>query len=116
MKQAGMSGFRQGVYRIVRQIPAGKVATYGQIAFLLGSPRAARIGGAAMQAAAEGLPCHRVLYGDGSLCRGEIFGGEGCQRQLLEQEGVCFCPDGRVDLKQCLWQPEQIESGFEKKG
>ena len=116
MKQAGMSGFRQGVYRIVRQIPAGKVATYGQIAFLLGSPRAARIVGAAMQAAPEGLPCHRGGGGGGCGWRGEVFCGDVCQRKRMEREGEGVWPDGRVDLKQCLWQPEQIESGFEKKG
>ena len=62
-----MSTFPEAVYQIVRQIPKGKVATYGQIAMLAGSPRASRIVGAAMFRAPAGLPCHRVLYRDGTL-------------------------------------------------
>ena len=87
----------------VAQIPKGKVATYGQLALLAGSPRASRIVGAAMYRAPSGLPCHRVLYRDGTLCCDEAFGGKEIQRQLLEAEGVDFLPDGRVDLKRCLW-------------
>ncbi|WP_347133010.1 MGMT family protein, partial [Neglectibacter timonensis] len=63
-----MSTFPEAVYQIVRQIPKGKVATYGQIAMLAGRPRASRIVGAAMFRAPAGLPCHRVLYRDGTLC------------------------------------------------
>ena len=76
---------------------------YGQLALLAGSPRASRIVGAAMFRAPAGLPCHRVLYRDGTLCCDEAFGGKEIQRQLLEAEGVAFLPDGRVDLKLCLW-------------
>ena len=101
-------GFLRRVYAITAQIPRGKVSTYGQIAFLAGSPRAARIVGAAMYRAPAGLPCHRVLYRDGSLCPGEIFGGPGRQREMLEGEGVPFLPDGRADLKQCLWHPGDL--------
>ena len=57
--------FYQAVYQVTAQIPAGRVATYGQIAFLAGRPRASRIVGGAMARAPEGLPCHRVIY----LCR-----------------------------------------------
>ena len=85
--------FYQSVYQITARIPAGAVATYGQIAFLAGSPRASRIVGGAMARAPEGLPCHRVIYGD----------GPGVQRMLLESEGVPFLPDGRVDLARCQW-------------
>lgn len=58
-----------------------------------------------MARAPAGLPCHRVLYRDGSLCCERAFGGKAVQRQLLEREGVPFLPDGRVDLRLCLWQP-----------
>ncbi len=97
-------GFNKTVYDIVSRIPAGKVVTYGQIAMMAGSPRASRIVGAVM-ARAEGLslPCHRVIYGDGSLCKGEEFGGKMTQRNMLEAEGVVFKPDGKVDLRRSRW-------------
>ena len=97
------SNFYTAVYQIVAQIPSGQVATYGQVAFLAGRPRASRIVGGAMARAPEGLPCHRVLYGDGRLSPPDVFGGSGIQRMLLEAEGVPFLPDGRVDLSQCQW-------------
>ena len=95
--------FYRKIYALTAQIPAGQVTTYGQLAFLAGSPRASRIAGCAMACAPAGLPCHRVLYQDGRLSPPDIFGGDGIQRQLLEQEGVPFLPDGRVDLHQCQW-------------
>ena len=98
-----MSTFPEAVYQIVRQIPKGKVATYGQIAMLAGRPRASRIVGAAMFRAPAGLPCHRVLYRDGTLCCDQAFGGKEIQRQMLEAEGITFLPGGRVDLKEHLW-------------
>ena len=87
--------FPKRVYQLVARIPRGKVA---------GSPRASRIVGAALAKAPAGLPCHRVLYRDGSLCCQKAFGGPEIQRQLLEAEGVPFLPDGRVDVKVCLWE------------
>lgn len=97
--------FSKNVYEIVRLIPRGKVSTYGQIAFLAGSPRASRIVGAALSRTPPELklPCHRVLYRNGSLCSNGAFGGEEVQRCMLEAEGIPFLPDGRVDLKNCLW-------------
>lgn len=101
-----MKSFPKRIYDLVAQIPKGKVATYGQLAFMAGSPRAARIVGAAMYRAPAGLPCHRVLYGDGRLCCDRAFGGKEIQRQMLEEEGVTFLPDGRVDLQNHLWAGE----------
>ena len=101
--------FRKRVYEITARIPLGKVSCYGQIAFLAGHPRAARIVGALMHTAPSDLPCHRVLYKDGSLCPGEVFGGPARQREMLEDEGVAFLPDGRVDMKKCLWHPQWEE-------
>lgn len=103
MKQS----FYQRIYALVHEIPKGKIATYGQLALLAGSPRASRIVGAAMAKAPDGrdLPCHRVIYTDGRLLLGGTFGGMEIQRQLLLQEGVTFLQDGRVDVKQSLWQP-----------
>ena len=96
--------FYRAVYAAVRRIPAGKVATYGQIAMLAGSPRASRIVGGALHRNPEPgkTPCHR----DGSLAPGFAFGGPGAQRALLEAEGVTFLPDGRVDMARHQWTGE----------
>ncbi len=98
-----MDTFPKRIYKLVSRIPKGRVATYGQLAAMAGSPRAARIVGAAMYRAPAGLPCHRVVYGHGALCCDRAFGGKHIQRELLEAEGVSFLPDGRVDLKRHLW-------------
>lgn len=100
-------GFFEQCYEVVRQVPAGRVTTYGQVAALLGNPRRARFVGFAMHASpgmAAGVPCHRVVFKDGSLARGFAFGGEGVQRRMLEEEGVAFLPDGRVDMDRHLWE------------
>lgn len=102
-----MDSFPKRVYELVSKIPAGKVATYGLLAALAGSPRASRIVGAAMYRAPSGLPCHRVIYGDGTLCCDRAFGGKEIQRGMLEQEGVTFLPDDRVDLRRHLWRVEE---------
>lgn len=98
--------FPQRVYGLVAQVPEGKVVTYGLLALMAGSPRASRIVGAAMARAPEGLPCHRVIYSDGRMCCFDAFGGADIQREMLRREGVVFLPDGRVDLKKCLWAGE----------
>jgi len=96
--------FPKRIYELTARIPKGKVASYGLLAFLAGSPRASRIVGAILaRGEVQGLPYHRVVYRDGSLCKTEAFGGAPIQRALLESEGVPFLPDGRVDLKRCLW-------------
>ena len=91
------------VYRIVRQIPAGSVATYGQIACLLGNPRWARAVGYAMHSAPADVPCHRVVNREGRLCAAFEPMGEATHRLLLEAEGVAFRRDGMVDLDACRW-------------
>lgn len=100
--------FYRAVYAAVRRIPAGKVATYGQIAMLAGSPRASRIVGGALHRNPEPgkTSCHRVVFRDGSLAPGFAFGGTGAQRALLEAEGVTFLPDGRVDMARHQWTGE----------
>ena len=104
----GETSFNQKIYKLTSKIPIGKVATYGQIAALAGSPRASRIVGTAMARAPEDmrLPCHRVVYQDGSLCKGDAFGAAGWQKAILDEEGVIFLKDGRVDLSRSLWQYE----------
>lgn len=98
-----MDPFPQRVYQLVRLIPPGKVATYGQLAFLCGSPRAARMVGAAMFRAPADLPNHRVLYRDGTLCCDQAFGGKEIQREMLAQEGITFTQEGKVNLAVHLW-------------
>jgi methylated-DNA-protein-cysteine methyltransferase-like protein len=95
-------GFYQEVYAWAAKIPAGKVATYGQLALLAGRPRSARQAGNALRRAPEGLPCHRVVNARGELAAAHIF-GPGVQRELLLGENVRFLPDGRIDLQRCLW-------------
>ena len=88
------------IYEVVKTIPEGKVATYGQVAVLAGDPRWARVVGYAMHVNPEPgiIPCHRVVNREGKVAPSFAFGGEGVQRQLLETEGVVFESDGRIDL------------------
>lgn len=102
-----MDSFFERTYEMVRQIPKGRVASYGQIARMLGEPRKARFVGFAMHSSpgmAGGVPCHRVVFKDGSLAPGFAFGGPDVQRLLLEDEGIRFLPDGRVDMASCAWE------------
>jgi methylated-DNA-protein-cysteine methyltransferase-like protein len=93
------------LYDIARCIPKGKVLTYGQLAFLAGFPRGARLAGQAMAHAPEGesIPCHRVLNSQGCCAPGFTQ-----QRALLQEEGVTFLQSGRVDMKRHLWSPEAL--------
>lgn len=93
-----MTRFNEQVYSIVEKIPYGKVVSYGQIAWMLGRPRCARLIGRAMRYCPEGLPWQRVVRADG--------GHPEIRRALLDSEGVPFLSDGRVDMKSCLWNSE----------
>ena len=109
--------FYEKVYRITAQIPAGFVMTYGQIALLLGSPRASRQVGQAMCHAPEGraLPCHRVVNRFGELAPEYAFaqyGGKAYQRALLEDDGITFLADGRIDLTRHLWDAGSASIDF----
>lgn len=89
------------VYEIVSQIPEGKVTSYGGLARMLGEPRAARQVGWAMRRCPDALPWQRVVRADGSIAGG---GWAELRRALLEEEGVTFLPDGRVDLARHRWE------------
>lgn len=93
------------IYEQVKKIPAGKVATYGQIAMLAGNPRWSRVVGYALHNNPEPgvIPCHRVVKKDGSLTPAFAFGGENVQRDLLLSEGVVFIDEHRVDMDKCRW-------------
>jgi len=93
--------FFQAVYDIVAKIPAGKVLSYGQIAMMLNKPRAARQVGWAMSSCPEGLPWQRVVMADGSITGGEY---SDMRRTMLEDEGVAFRPDGRVNMAESVWR------------
>ena len=94
------------VYEIVSRIPKGRVASYGQIAFLLGKPRSARMVGLAMSCAPPDpdLPCHRVVSGSGRLAPGHVFGGPDRQRALLEAEGITFRQNGCIEIGKHRWE------------
>ena len=94
-------------YAVVRRIPAGAVATYGQVARLAGMPRSARLVGYAMASCRDpSVPCHRVVDRFGGTKAAFDTFAPGTQRALLEAEGVPFRLDGTADLAQCLWTPE----------
>lgn len=97
--------FAKRIFEAVKQIPKGKVASYGQIAMLAGNPRGARGVGFALHRNPEPgvIPCHRVVFKDGRICAGYAFGGPQVQRAMLEEEGVPFLPDGRVDMARARW-------------
>jgi methylated-DNA-protein-cysteine methyltransferase-like protein len=92
------------VYKIVKKIPKGKVATYGQIADLVGTKDARRIGHA-LHANKDGsiVPCHRVVNKDGRLAPGYAFGGPNEQKNRLKSEGAIFLDEDHIDLKKSLW-------------
>lgn len=101
--------FFDRVYQVVKRIPKGKVATYGQIAALAGSPRAARQVGYALHVNPEPfvIPCHRVVNRFGGLAPAFAFGGADVQRAILEQEGVAVDEHDLVDLSKYLWNSEE---------
>lgn len=97
-------GFRNRVYELVSEIPTGRVMTYGQIAALAGSPRAARIVGGIAHYGDLELPWQRVVKKNGGLAEGYPGGVEG-HRQALATEGVIVANDYRVDVSRFLWHP-----------
>ena len=92
------------IYEIVRRIPRGKVATYGQIARLAGNPRWSRVVGYALHVNPdpEGIPCYRVVNRFGSVSSAFAFGGQNEQIALLAADGIPST-DGIVDLKLYQW-------------
>ena len=92
------------IYDVVRRIPCGKVATYGQVALLAGNPRWSRVVGYALHVNPdpEQIPCFRVVNRLGEPSAAFSFGGINEQVRLLEQEGVKL-RDGRVDLAVFQW-------------
>ena len=96
------------VYTIARQIPYGKVTSYGAIAKALGTARSARMVGWAMNAShsLEDVPAHRVLNRKGLLTGKLHFDGTNLMQQLLENEGITVIDNQIVDFEKHFWQPE----------
>jgi len=101
-RKVGAARFHGAVYRLVGAIPRGRVATYGQIAAILGWPRAARAVGYAMRHCPSGLPWHRVVNASGGISLRANVGNMLTQRVLLEQEGVAV-RRGRIALARYRW-------------
>lgn len=107
---------QERIYLVVRQIPAGKVSTYGDIAAIVGDCTA-RMVGYAMASANDSLPWHRVINAQGKISPRGDGGGEQLQRARLEEEGIGFSADGKVNLRLVRWfgptTEWKIANGFE---
>ena len=102
--------YREKVYRIVREIPRGKVMTYGQIASILGEGYTARTIGYVMHAAeTENVPWQRVINSQGACSTSKLFLPYNVQQKMLEDEGVAFNEKGKCDLEKFRWFPEGYE-------
>ena len=100
--------FFERVYEIVRQIPEGKVTSYGAIAKALGTARSARMVGWAMNAShnLEDVPAHRVVNRIGILSGKHHFEGTNLMQQLLENEGIQVVDNQIIDFEKHFWEPE----------
>ena len=107
-KNADNENFFERVYEIARQIPYGKVTSYGAIAKILGSARSARMVGWAMNATGEreDVPAHRVVNRNGLLTGKHHFDGTNLMQQLLESEGVKVKNNQVVNFEKHFWNPE----------
>jgi methylated-DNA-protein-cysteine methyltransferase-like protein len=102
--------FFERVYAIVRQIPYGKVTSYGAIAKALGTARSARMVGWAMNAShhLEGVPAHRVVNRNGLLSGKHHFDGTNLMQQLLESEGIKVENNQIIEFENHFWNPNQL--------
>lgn len=101
--------YREGVYALVRDIPKGKVMTYGQIAIILGEGYTARTVGYVMHASPDDVPWQRVINSQGKCSTGRLTIPINLQQDLLEAEGVVFSAGGKCDLAEYQWFPEGYE-------
>ncbi|WP_066712589.1 MGMT family protein [Clostridium sp. Marseille-P299] len=102
----GGQGTFQKIYEVVKQIPYGSVASYGQVAELAGNRRMSRVVGYALHSNPEPgvIPCHRVVTKNGEVSKAFAFGGENKQRELLIAEGVEFLENGNIDMEKYQWK------------
>ena len=107
MSAVNSSDYRERVYAIVREIPKGRVMTYGQLAIILGEGYTARTVGYVMGGAdSESVPWQRVINSQGKCSTGRLTIPLNLQQELLEAEGVVFSERGKCDLRQFQWFPE----------
>ena len=106
------------IYAVVKRIPQGRVATYGQIASLAGISGHARLIGYALSALSpkNDVPWHRVINAKGRVSMRSEPGWENGQRSLLEAEGVRFDAEGEVALSRFRWRPEDFKRGCVSEG
>ena len=108
LKKKNNDGFFDKVYEVARQIPYGRVSSYGAIAKYLGSAQSARIVGWAMNDSnlqEEYVPAHRVVNRKGILTGKNHFGNSNTMKQLLENEGIQVIEDQIVDFEKHFWDP-----------
>ena len=110
LKNPDNDNFFERVYQIARQIPYGRVTSYGAIAKVLGSAQSARMVGWAMNAAGgrEDVPAHRVVNRVGMLTGKQHFDGTNLMQQLLESEGVRVKNNQVADFEKVFWSPERV--------
>lgn len=104
-RESGSDVYRR-IFDVVRRIPRGRVATYGQVAAYAGIPRGARLVGWALRASPAGCPWWRVINAQGRISLTGLPGEE--QRRLLVKERVPFDAGERIALKRFLWLPEDV--------
>lgn len=103
---------RELVYRLMQKLPADKVTTYGDLAAMAGSPRAARIVGGIAHQGPEDLPWHRLVNAEGGLAIG-YPGGQDAQRQLLAQDGIECDAEYRVkNFGERRWRPQEYDQNL----
>lgn len=110
-QQVSEQSYRERVYEIVRQIPVGRVMTYGQIAEILGEGYTPRTIGYVMHAAdTENVPWQRVINSQGACSTGKLTLPVNLQQKILQDEGIQFNEKGRCDLKIYLWSPDDFSA------
>ena len=109
---AKSTDFFEKVYQVVRQIPYGRVTTYGAIAKALGAAKSARTVGYAMNASHQydDVPAHRVVNRNGILTGKHHFPGTQVMQQMLEAEGVEIRDDKIIDFEKHLWIPSVVKN------
>lgn len=111
MTKASEPGIDQRVWQVVHSIPAGRVATYGDVARLAGLPGAARRVGRSLRMLPPGsrIPWHRVINASGRISLPDGSASKYTQRERLEAEGILFRRSGSIDLSRYRWRPGEPE-------
>ncbi len=103
---ASKHNFYERVYEVARQIPYGRVTSYGAIARSIGAAKSARMVGYAMQHSPDDVPAHRVLNRKGVLTGKHHFSGTNLMQQLLENEGLVVIDNQVQNFENVFWEPE----------